>query len=254
MNSTADRAANLAQADRLTRTAAAAGAQLVVLPEKWNLLADGPVLAAGAESLDGPSISWARKLARELSIDLIAGSIMLAPAGTNTSVHVGPDGEIRASYSKIHLFDVNLDGTTYRESAHTQAGEQVVASEVRGVRTGLSVCYDIRFPELYRELAAPLLVVPAAFTRATTRDHWEVLLRARAIENQAWVVAANQTGVHAPGLSSGGRSMIVDPWGVVVARTGAEVGTICARLDMQRLARIRTELPALAARRLRRSE
>ncbi|MGI8559811.1 MAG: carbon-nitrogen hydrolase family protein [Solirubrobacteraceae bacterium] len=251
MNSTADRAANFAQADRLTRSAVAAGAQLVVLPEKWNLLADGLQLAAGAEPLDGPAISWARAVARELSIDLIAGSIVLAPANTNTCVHVGPDGEIRARYSKLHMFDVAVEGTVYRESVHTRAGEEVVASDVRGARTALSICYDLRFPELYRKLAAELIVVPSAFTRATTRDHWEILLRARAIENQAWVVAANQTGEHgSPGLHSGGRSMIVDPWGVVVARAGEDVGLTCANLDMQRLERIRAELPALDARRL----
>ena len=226
LTSTADRERNLATADRLTRAAAAAGAELVVLPEKWAVLGTPEETAAGAEPFDGPALTWARATARELGIDLVAGSIAERVAGrgkgSNTSVHVGPDGEVRAVYRKIHMFDVEVGGRTYRESEHEDGGEEIVLSETAdGVELGLTVCYDLRFPELYRILAvrgARVITVPAAFTLATTRDHWEVLLRARAIEDQAFVIAANQVGEHARGYRSGGRSMIVDPWGVVWPR------------------------------------
>ncbi len=261
MNSTDDRAANLAQADRLTRDAARDGAGLVLLPEKWSCLGDGDALAAGAEELDGPALTWARDTARELGIDLVAGSIVerLAAGGSdhrrlaNTSVHVGPDGSVRAVYRKIHMFDVTVDGLVYRESAHERPGSEIVTSATStGVGLGLSVCYDVRFPELYRILAlrgARVLLVPAAFTLATTRDHWETLLRARAIENQAFVVAANQVGRHPPEHRSGGRSLIVDPWGLVLAQAPDAVGQIQATLDLARQDQIRSDLPALANRR-----
>ncbi|MGI8802751.1 MAG: carbon-nitrogen hydrolase family protein [Solirubrobacteraceae bacterium] len=258
MNSTDDRAANLAQADRLTREAARDGAELVLLPEKWSLLGSGAALQAGAESLDGPALSWARETARELGIDLVAGSIVErlgAPAErlANTSVHVGPDGSIGAVYRKIHMFDVTVDGVVYEESLHEQAGTEIVTSRSRsGVELGLSVCYDVRFPELYRILTlrgARVLLVPAAFTLATTRDHWETLVRARAIENQAFVVAANQIGRHPPDYRSGGRSLIVDPWGVVLAQAPDAVCQIQATLDLPAQDRIRAELPALVNRR-----
>jgi len=259
LNSTADFDRNLERADRFTRAAAGDGAQLVVLPEKWSALGHGAALQAGAQPLDGPAIAWARALARELGIDLVAGSISERAAGEarlrNTSVHVGPDGEIRAAYRKVHMFDVVVEGTVYRESEHEEAGDElVVSSAAGGVELGLSICYDIRFPELYRILAirgARVFAVPAAFTVPTTRDHWEVLLRARAIEDQAFVVAANQIGEHEPGLRSGGRSMIVDPWGLVLARAADSEGHICADLDLDAQARMRRELPALANRRPR---
>jgi predicted amidohydrolase len=256
LNSTTDRAGNLASADRLVRAAAARGAQLVVLPEKWPLLGTGTDLRDGAEALDGPAISWARGCARELGLELVAGSFaQRTPAGRiqNTSVHIGPDGEIRAIYRKIHMFDVTIDGLEYRESEHEDAGEEIVVSHTDGgVELGMSVCYDLRFPELFRILAlrgARVLVVPSAFTLATTRDHWETLLRARAIENQAFVIAANQIGENAPGRHSGGRSMIVDPWGVVLAQAADGVGVIVADLDLDRLEGVRASLPSLANRR-----
>ncbi len=262
MNSTDDRAGNLAQADRLTREAADAGAELVLLPEKWSLIGSGAALEAGAESLDGPALAWARKTAAELGIDLVAGSVVerLADPGddggpplANTSVHIGPDGEVRAVYRKIHMFDVTVDGTVYHESRLERAGEEIVVSDMRdGARLGLSVCYDVRFPELYRILTlrgAQILLVPAAFTLATTRDHWVTLLRARAIENQAFVVAANQIGRHPPDYRSGGRSLIVDPWGVVLAQAPDATCVVSATADLGRLARIRADLPALANRR-----
>jgi predicted amidohydrolase len=261
LNSTEDLDANLEQADRLTRAAGADGARLVLLPEKWSVLGTSGQLRAGAQPLDGPAIEWARAIARELEIDLIAGSIAERRDGgdasdgrlANTSVHVGPDGEIRAVYRKIHMFDVRVDGVDYRESSDQAPGEEIVLSRsAGGVELGLTVCYDLRFPELFRILAvrgARVLLVPAAFTLATTRDHWEVLLRARAIENQAFVIAANQIGSHPPGLRSGGRSMIVDPWGVVLAQAADDIGVVSAELDFAALARIRSDLPSLANRR-----
>jgi deaminated glutathione amidase len=257
LTSTADRDRNLATADRLTRAAAAAGAELVVLPEKWAVLGTPEETAAGAEPFDGPALGWAAATARELGVDLVAGSIAERvegrERGSNTSVHFGPDGEARAVYRKIHMFDVQVGGRTYRESEHEEPGEEVVVSETAGgVELGLSVCYDLRFPELYRILAvrgARVLVVPAAFTLATTREHWEVLLRARAIEDQAFVVAANQVGQHAPGYRSGGRSMIVDPWGVVVAQAPDAETYVIADLDLDRQAEVRRTLPSLANRR-----
>jgi predicted amidohydrolase len=257
LTSTADRERNLATADRLTRAAAAAGAELVVLPEKWAVLGSPEETAAGAEPFDGPALRWAREAARELGIDLLAGSIAERvpdrEKGSNTSVHVGPDGEAHAVYRKIHMFDVEVAGRTYRESEHEAGGEEIVLSETAGgVELGLTVCYDLRFPELYRILAvrgARIITVPAAFTLPTTRDHWEPLLRARAIENQAFVIAANQIGEHAPGYRSGGRSMIVDPWGVVLAQAPDAETFIVAELDLDRQAEIRRTLPSLANRR-----
>jgi predicted amidohydrolase len=257
LNSTADRDRNLAGADRLTRAAAAAGAELVVLPEKWPCLGTPEQTAAGAEPFDGPALEWARATARELGIDLVAGSFAERVAGrergANTSVHVGPDGEIAASYRKLHMFDVEVGGRRYRESEHEAPGEEVVLSATAGgVELGLSVCYDLRFPELYRILAvrgARVLIVPAAFTLATTREHWEILLRARAIEDQCFVIAANQIGEHAPGMRSGGRSMIVDPWGVVLAQAPDSETFVLAELDLERQAEIRRTLPSLANRR-----
>jgi deaminated glutathione amidase len=257
LTSTADRERNLATADRLTRAAAAAGAELVVLPEKWAVLGSPEETAAGAEPFDGPALRWARAAARELGIDLLAGSIAERvpdrEKGSNTSVHVGPDGEVHAIYRKIHMFDVEVAGRTYRESEHEAGGEEIVLSETAGgVELGLTVCYDLRFPELYRILAvrgARIITVPAAFTLPTTRDHWEPLLRARAIENQAFVIAANQIGEHAPGFRSGGRSMIVDPWGVVLAQAPDAETFIVAELDLDRQAEIRRTLPSLANRR-----
>jgi predicted amidohydrolase len=257
LNSTADFERNLERADRFTRAAAADGAQLVVLPEKWSALGRGEALRAGAQPLDGPAIGWARAVARELGIDLVAGSISERrddePRLRNTSVHVGPDGEIRATYRKVHMFDVVVEGTVYHESEHEEPGEELAVSQAAGgVELGLSICYDLRFPEVYRILAirgARIFSVPAAFTVPTTRDHWEVLLRARAIEDQAFVIAANQIGEHEPGVRSGGRSMIVDPWGIVLALAADREGPIVADLDLDAQERIRRELPALANRR-----
>jgi deaminated glutathione amidase len=256
LTATPDKASNLEAADRLVRRAAADGARLVVLPEKWSVLGHGKDLRAGAEPLDGPAITWAREAARELGIDLVAGSIAErvdgADRGANTSVHVGPDGEDRATYRKIHMFDVEVGGREYRESEHEAPGDEPVTSELaNGEGLGLTICYDLRFPELFRILAvrgATVVTVPAAFTETTTRDHWEVLLRARAIEDQCFVVAANQVGEPAPGIRTGGRSMIVNPWGIVLSQAPDFETFIVADLDFERLRGIRAKLPSLANR------
>jgi predicted amidohydrolase len=257
LNSNGDKARNLAAAERLVRAAAADGAELVALPEKWNLLASGEELAAGAEALAGPSLSAARAWARELGIHLLAGSIAERRADPgekafNTSVLIGPDGEDRAVYRKIHMFDVEAGGVVYRESEYEQAGEEIVAATVDGLELGLTVCYDLRFPELYRILAvrgARLIAVPSAFTAATGRDHWEVLLRARAIENQVFVLAPNQVGEAPPHYSSYGHSAIVDPWGTVLAAAPDEECFAAAELDLAAQERAREQLPSLANRR-----
>jgi predicted amidohydrolase len=257
LNSTNDKARNLGVAERLVRAAAADGAELVALPEKWNLLAGGEELLAGAEALDGPTLTAARAWARELGINLLAGSVAeRGPEGKafNTSVLIGPDGEDLAAYRKIHMFDVDVGGVSYRESDHEEPGEEIVTAPLADTTAGLSVCYDLRFPELYRILAvrgARLLIIPSAFTRATGRDHWEVLLRARAIENQAFVIAPNQVGEAPPHFDSNGRSMIVDPWGVVLATAPDEECTVAADLDFSAQGRVRDSLPSLANRRPR---
>jgi predicted amidohydrolase len=260
LNSTADKARNLENAERLVRAAAGDGAALVVLPEKWNLLGDSEALLEGAEPLDGPTISAARSWARELGIHMVAGSIAERTEGHerafNTSTLIGPSGELEATYRKIHMFDVDVGGVAYRESEHEEPGDEVVAAgplgELEGVTLGMTVCYDLRFPELYRILAvrgAKVITVPSAFTLDTGKDHWEVLLRARAVENQAFVVAPNQIGEAPPHYRSYGRSMIVDPWGVVLGQAPDEECFVAAELDFNAQARVRAMLPSLANRR-----
>jgi deaminated glutathione amidase len=257
LNATDDWDQNLATADRLVRQAASQGAELVCLPEKWTVLGTSEDLRAGAQALDGPAISWARATARELSIDLVAGSMVERVEGQdrhfNTSVHVGPDGELKAVYRKLHLFDVEVEGKLYAESETAQAGTEIVVSELApGAQLGMSICYDLRFPELFRVLAlrgAEVIVMPSAFTLPTTRDHWEVLVRARAIENQCFVIAPNQIGPHPGGFRSGGRSLIVDPWGLVLAGATDAETAIVADLALHRVAEVRGRIPALSHRR-----
>ncbi len=263
LTATADRARNLATADRLVRAAAADGARLIVLPEKWSVFGETETLRTGAEPLDGPALTWARQAARELGVDLIAGSIAQAPENGepdrrnfNSCVHIGPDGTDRAVYRKVHLFDVEVGGRSYRESDSDRPGDALVTTTVEhdgaAIGIGLSICYDLRFPDLYARLAergARILVVPAAFTEATTREHWLTLLKARAIENQCFVIAPNQIGEHSPGMRSGGRSAIVDPWGVVLATAADGETHITADLDLGRQDEIRARLPSLRGRR-----
>jgi deaminated glutathione amidase len=260
LNSTGDKARNLEVAERLVREAAADGAGLVVLPEKWNVLGDADALREGAEPLSGPTVSAASGWARELGIHLVAGSIPERAEGAeklfNTSVLIGPDGEVRASYRKIHMFDVDVGGVSYRESETEEPGQEIVNAtldpELPGVTLGMTVCYDLRFPELYRILAvrgATVITVPSAFTHETGKHHWEILLRARAIENQAFVVAPNQVGQAPPHYHSYGHSMIVDPWGEVLARAAEEECFVAAEIDLEAEERVRTTLPSLANRR-----
>ena len=201
LNSNPEKDRNLAIAGPLVRDAAADGAKLIVLPEKFNVLGSPDDLHAGAEPLPGPTTEWAGALCRELGVWLVAGSIVERVEGDdklrNTSVLVGPDGEIHAAYRKIHLFDVEVGGMVYRESDAEAPGDEVVVADVDGVELGMAVCYDLRFPELFRIMAvrgARVVSLPAAFTVPTGRAHWEILVRARAIENQVFVIAAGQIG------------------------------------------------------------
>jgi predicted amidohydrolase len=258
LNAREDRAANLAVARDLLGRAAAEGADLAVLPEFTDYL--GP--AAGTpkpESLDGEYASFFATAARDLGMWVLAGSFHEASDDPDRSHNTAPlfdrAGSLVAAYRKIHLYDVDIPGrVSYLESAFIAPGTQTVVAEVEGVRVGLSICYDLRFPELYRRLAveggAQVILVPAAFMLHTGKDHWEVLLRARAIENQCYVVAAGQIGDHDPGRTCYGRSMVIDPWGTVMAQAPDAVGVTVCDLDLPRLARIRAELPSLANRRL----
>ena len=257
LQSTEDMRRNLADADRLTRAAADDGAELVVLPERLDIRGSAADYAALAEPLDGRPVSWARDTARELGIDIVAGSVAERREGhervANTSVHAGPDGELKAIYRKIHMFDVEVGGVAYRESEHSEPADEIVLSETaQGVGLGLTICYDLRFPELYRILAlrgARIVAIPAAFTRVTGEAHWEILLRARAIENQVFVIAPGQGRLPGPDRDSYGNSMIVDPWGEVLARAGGEGACfVAADLDLARQEEIREKLPSLANR------
>jgi predicted amidohydrolase len=257
LQSTEDMDRNLADADRLTRAAAADGAELVVLPERLDIRGSAADYAARAEPLDGRPVTWARHAARELGIDIVAGSVAERREGhervANTSVHAGPDGELKAIYRKIHMFDVEVGGVAYRESEHSEPADEIVVSETaNGLGLGLTICYDLRFPELYRILAlrgARIVTIPAAFTRVTGEAHWEILLRARAIENQVFVIAPGQGRLPGPDRDSYGNSMIVDPWGEVLARAGGEGASfVAADLDLARQEEIREKLPSLANR------
>jgi predicted amidohydrolase len=255
LNSQDDKDRNLEVAERLVREAAADGADLVALPEKWNVLGSPEVLIAGGEALDGPTITACRGWARELGINLVAGSIVEQVEGqeklSNTSVLIDPDGEIEATYRKIHMFDVDVGGVEYRESATQEPGSEIVIADAGDVPIGMTVCYDIRFPELYRILAvrgARVITVPAAFTLHTGKDHWELLMRARAVENQVFVVAPGQFGEAPPHYHSYGRSVIVDPWGVVLATAPDEECFIAADLDFELQDEVRAKLPSLANR------
>jgi predicted amidohydrolase len=247
-----DKAENLARAQTLVERAAGDGARLVLLPEKWNGVGD---LAALAEPLEGgESVEAMAAWARRHGLWLVGGSITERRDGrqrlSNTCCVFAPDGELAAVYRKIHLFDVEVGGKVYRESDAEEPGDEPVLADAAWP-VGLSVCYDLRFPALYAWLAAAgaeILTVPANFTLATGRDHWHVLLRARAIESQCYVLAAGQVGEPLPGRPSYGRSLIVDPWGTVLAEAPDEETVVVADLDRERLRRIRATLPSLAHR------
>ena len=256
LTSTADRSRNLESAEKLIAAAADDGARLIVLPEMFNVLGDTEVLRAGAEPLDGPSLRWSGERARRHGVWLVAGSILERVTGQtrlfNTSCLFNPDGEPQATYRKIHLFDCEVPGASFHESATVMPGRDIVRTEVDGVSLGLSICFDLRFPELFRILAldgARLIALASAFTERTGRDHWNVLVRARAIENQVFVIAANQVGASTLKLRWFGRSMIVDPWGVVLAQAPDRECHIVADLDFGEQERMRAQLPNLANRR-----
>jgi deaminated glutathione amidase len=253
-----DKAANLKEAKHGIRHAAAEGARVVALPEVFIWRGSKKVEREFAEPIPGPSSAAMAQLARDLGIYILAGSILEEIPGSekayNTSLLFDPAGKVLASYRKIHLFDVDLaNGVSLRESDTRAHGETMAVIKTDLCSMGLSVCYDLRFPELYRGLAsqgAELIFIPSAFTAYTGEAHWETLLRARAIENQAYVIAPDQFGKNAKSFETHGHSMIVDPWGKVIAELPDGPGVITAEIDLDYLANVRAELPALKHRRL----
>ena len=246
---------NLAVAEALVRRAAATGADIALLPERWEAFGSADEIRAAAQPLDGERLTAVASWARELGVAIIAGSVAERVEGDtrlrNTSVAFDRDGSQVAVYRKIHQFDVDLPNQRVRESDTDAPGAGPVIAELEGLRIGLTICYDLRFPELYRAYGvagATVVTVPAAFLERTGRDHWEVLLRARAIENQCFVVAANQYGALPAGLTAYGRSMIVDPWGTVIAQASDGEGVICATCEHELLDRVRAQVPSLAHR------
>jgi predicted amidohydrolase len=253
-----DKTANLKEAEHWVRRAAGQGARLVALPEVFIWRGSKKLERQFAEEIPGPSSAILAGVARELKIYLLAGSILEAIPDSdkayNTSLLFDPSGRQLASYRKIHLFDVDLaNGVSLRESETRAHGAEIVTAQTECGVLGLSVCYDLRFPELYRGLAqsgAQLIFVPSAFTAYTGEAHWETLLRARAIENQAYVIAPDQFGKNPKSFEAHGHSMIVDPWGKILAELPDGPGVITAEIDLDYLAKIRAELPALEHRRL----
>lgn len=256
LNSRHERAVNLEAIDRLVAEAAARGARFVLLPEHAPYLGPAVGYQEGAEAIPGPTSARFATLARRHGIYLHAGSLVeqtdIPGKYANTSLVFDPAGALIARYRKIHLYDVEIPGRiSVRESDSVAPGDAIVTVPIEGVTVGLSICYDLRFPELFRLLAlqgAEVLVNPAAFTLYTGRDHWEVLLRARAIENQAWMLAAAQWGAHEPNGVCYGRSLVVDPWGTVVAQASDGIGLIVTEIDTALVRKIRTEVPSLANR------
>jgi predicted amidohydrolase len=258
MCSTDDFAANLATTRALVDRAAGEGAKLVVLPECFSFLGrrEGDKLPI-AETLDGTGrvATLLRELATKHGVWIVGGGTPEIVPGDiartyNTAVVVDPRGELIARYRKIHLFDVDIPGTVLKESDATKAGNELVVLDIDGAKVGVTICYDLRFPELYRQLVkdkgAEVLLVPAAFTAHTGAAHWHLLLRARAVENQAWVVAAAQHGQHNEKRASYGHSLVVDPWGTVVAEQDAGDGVVMATLDSELVAKRRTQMPCLS--------
>jgi deaminated glutathione amidase len=257
MNSQDDKQANIAAALDLIDRAAEVGARLVALPEVWPYLGPDDVNRNPAEPIPGPITELLAQRARRHGIYVHGGSIYETRPGDpgmyNTTVMIDPTGEIIARYSKIHMFDVVLDGVAeYRESATVTPGDEVVVTEIDGILVGLAICYDLRFPELFRILAlkgAQAIMLPAAFTLTTGKDHWEALIRARAIENGLYMIAPAQWGTHPPGNWCYGRSMVVDPWGTVMTTASDGVGIAHATVDPSRVAMVRRQIPSLANRR-----
>ena len=257
MNSQDDKQANIAAALDLIDRAAETGARLVALPEVWPYLGPDDANRDQAETIPGPITELLAQRARRHGIYIHGGSIYETrssdPRMFNTTVVIDPTGEIIARYSKIHMFDVVLDGVAeYQESATVTPGDEVTITEIDGVLVGLAICYDLRFPELFRILAlkgAQAIMLPAAFTLMTGRDHWETLIRARAIENGLYMIAPAQWGTYPPSNWCYGRSMVVDPWGTVVTTASDGVGIAYATVDPSRVATVRRQIPSLANRR-----
>ena len=253
MTSTARVDANLAAAERRVSEAAARGAAFVALPENFAFLRSTGDDPPDPQSVDGPWVRRMAEVAQRYRVTLLLGSIPEKSAEEgkvhNTSVLLGPDGKVLGVYRKIHLFDIGLPGLDHlKESREVEAGRDVVVAETPFGPLGMTICYDVRFPELYRALTrrgARILAVPSAFTERTGKDHWEVLLRARAIENLAYVLAPAQVGNHGQGRSSYGHAMVVDPWGTVIAQVPDGEGIALAELDFDRQDRLRREVPAL---------
>lgn len=264
MRTTPDVAANLEAVGRLTARAAARGAGTVMFPEafaflgpdaeKQKILEDLP--AVGSDAAGGPILAHCQALAREHAVHVVLGGLHeRSPEpgkAYNTCVHLGADGRVLARYRKLHMFDVALaDGTRLEESARTLRGDELVVTDAPFGKLGLSVCYDLRFPRLYERLVddgAIALTVPSAFTLSTGKDHWHVLLRARAIECQSYVLAPAQFGAHHGSRVSYGHALVVDPWGCVIAECGDGEGLAIAEIDLARVAQVRRELPSLQHR------
>lgn len=258
LNSRDKPAENLATVEQFLDRAADMGAQFVCLPEFWTYLGPYAGFEEAAQTIPGPAITRLQEKARKHKMIVHGGSIVecsptFAGKFSNTSVLINRDGEIVAQYRKVHLFDVQLaNGEKHYESERIVPGNEIVTAEVDGVTFGLAVCYDLRFPELFRSLAlrgAQILLVPAAFTLYTGRDHWEVLLRARAIENLCYVVAPAQVGMYPPDKHCFGRSMIVDPWGLVLAQAQDMPTVMLADIDLMQVEQARAQIPCLQHRR-----
>jgi len=255
-NSKDDKADNIATARALIDQAAAAGARLVMLPEVWTFMGDQARLSEMSDPIPGDLTAMLGDLARKHSIFLHSGTFYERLDGDNrvcnTAVVFDPSGEIIATYRKMHLFDVAVNPeVTFQESATVKPGEEIVSFDLDGMRVGLATCYDLRFPELFRILTlegAEAILLPAAFTLMTGKDHWEVLIRARAIENQVYLVACNQVGFWAPGKANYGRSMIVDPWGTVIATAPDTDCVLSGTIDRDRIQTVRQQIPSVANR------
>ncbi|HJS09538.1 MAG TPA: carbon-nitrogen hydrolase family protein [Pirellulales bacterium] len=256
LRASADKLANLEKAGRLIEAAVAAGAKLIALPELFNLYGRFESIVSEAEAVPGPTSDRLSAWAAQHAVCLVGGSFAerdeASGKARNTSLIFAPDGRILGRYSKVHLFDIDLPGrVTSKESDWIAPGTSAATTETALGRIGQAICYDLRFPELFRRLSADgaeVIVVPSAFTHTTGRDHWEILVRARAIENQCYVLAPNQCGEPAPGMRTYGHSMIVDPWGRMLASLDEEEGYAIAEIDIDALATVRAQLPALAHR------
>jgi deaminated glutathione amidase len=258
MTSVPDLHRNLAQAEELIDLAVRRGAALVGLPENFSFMGEEKDKLAQGETIATESEQFLKKMAQRFQITILGGSFPVPVDNTgkvyNTTILIDPSGEELARYYKVHLFDVNVpDGNTYRESSTVMAGKQlpsVYFSEKLG-NIGLSVCYDVRFPELYRHLSnkgADVIFVPAAFTAFTGKDHWQVLLQARAIENTSYIIAPAQTGTHYDRRQTHGHAMIIDPWGVILADAGELPGIAIAEINPSRLEQVRRQMPSLQHR------